>query len=78
MKLPRLVSKRRAAFTLVEVAIALAVIGFALVAIIGVLPTGLEVQKNNREETIIDHDANYFLNAIRHGERGIDDLTNYV
>ncbi|TAK92773.1 MAG: hypothetical protein EPO07_19085 [Verrucomicrobia bacterium] len=70
--------RRHAAFTLVEVAIALAVIGFALVAIIGVLPTGLEVQKNNREETIIDHDANYFLNAIRNGTRGLDDLTNYV
>lgn len=66
------------AFTMVEIAISLAVIGFALVAIIGVLPTGLEVQKENREETIINHDAIYFMSAIRSGSRGVDDLTNYV
>lgn len=67
-----------AAFTLVEIAICLAVIGFALVAIVGVLPLGLNAQKENREDTIIDHDANYFVNLIRNGERGADDLTNYV
>src|SRR5882762_8920418 len=80
MKLSRSLQPVRsfAAFTLVEIAIALAVIGFALVAIIGVLPAGLEVQKNNREETIIDHDANYFLDAFRNGSRGLDDLTNSV
>jgi prepilin-type N-terminal cleavage/methylation domain-containing protein len=65
-------------FTMVEIAIALAVIGFALVAIIGVLPSGLEVQKDNREETIINQDATYFMDAIRSGARGADDLTNYV
>jgi hypothetical protein len=63
---------------MVEIAIALAVIGFALVAIIGVLPSGLEVQKDNREETIINQDAVYFMDAIRSGARGADDLTNYV
>ncbi|MCL4787138.1 MAG: type II secretion system GspH family protein [Verrucomicrobia bacterium] len=65
-------------FTMVEIAIALAVIGFALVAIIGVLPSGLEVQKDNREETIINQDAAYFMDALRNGARGADDLTNYV
>jgi hypothetical protein len=63
---------------MVEIAIALAVIGFALVAIIGVLPIGLEVQKENREETIINQDAEYLMSAIRSGARGADDLTNYV
>lgn len=66
------------AFTMVEIALALAVIGFALVAIIGVLPTGLQVQRENREETIINQDAQVWLNAIRSGARGFDDLTNYV
>jgi prepilin-type N-terminal cleavage/methylation domain-containing protein len=65
-------------FTLVEIALALAIIGFALVAIIGVLPFGLNVQRENREETIVVQDANYFLDAIRTGARGLDDLTNYV
>jgi len=68
----------QAAFTMVEIALALAVIGFALVAIVGVLPLGMEVQKQNREDTIIDHDANFFMDAIRNGSRGLDDLTNYV
>jgi type II secretory pathway pseudopilin PulG len=70
--------RRVAAFTLVEVALALAIIGFALVAIIGSLPFGLNVQRENREETIIVQDANFFLDTIRNGARGLDDLTNYV
>lgn len=65
-------------FTMVEIAIALAVIGFALVAIIGVLPIGMEAQKDNREETIINQDAVYLMDAIRSGARGADDLTNYI
>jgi len=68
----------RHGFTLIEIALSIAIIGFALVAIIGVLPAGLNVQRDNREETIIVHDANYFLDAIRSGARGLDDLTNYV
>jgi hypothetical protein len=63
---------------MVEIALSLAIIGFALVAIIGVLPIGLQVQRENREETIINQDANVWLSAIRSGARGYDDLTNYV
>lgn len=68
----------RAAFTMIEIAISLAVIAFALVAIIGVLPTGLSVQKDNREDTIINQDGPYWLEAIRSGSKGLDYLTNYV
>src|ERR1035438_5335527 len=67
-----------AGFTMVEIAICLAVIGFALVAIIGVLPIGMNTQRDNREETIINQDATVFIEAIRGGARGLDDLTNYV
>jgi type II secretory pathway pseudopilin PulG len=63
---------------MIEIAISLAVIGFALVAIIGILPAGMSVQKENRQETIITQDATVFMNAIRNGDRGIDDLTNFV
>lgn len=66
------------AFTMIEIAISLAVIAFALVAIIGVLPTGMNVQKDNREDTIINQDGPYWLEAIRTGARGLDYLTNYV
>ncbi len=78
---PRLVSDTaaiRSGFTMIEIAISLAVIGFALVAIIGILPTGMQTQKENRQETIINQDANMFLEAIRNGGKGFDDLTNYV
>jgi type II secretory pathway pseudopilin PulG len=81
------------AFTMVEIAIAIGVIGFALVAIIGILPTGMNVQKDNREDSVISQDAPYFLDAIRNGTpvtngllaanngysaQGLDFLTNYV
>ncbi len=66
------------AFTMIEIAISLAIIGFAMVAIIGVLPIGMNTQKDNREETIINQDAAVLLDAIRNGARGLDYLTNYV
>ena len=69
---------RRPAFTMVEIAISLAIIGIALVAIIGVLPLGMNVQRDNREATVINQDATVFIEAIRNGARGLDDLTNYV
>jgi type II secretory pathway pseudopilin PulG len=67
-----------AAFTLIEIAICLAIIGFALLVIIEVLPTGLDTQRDVREETIINQDATVLLEAIRTGALGADDLTNYV
>ena len=63
---------------MVEIAISLAIIGIALVAIIGVLPLGMNVQRDNREATVINQDASVFIEAIRNGARGQDDLTNYV
>lgn len=55
------------AFTLVEVALSLAIVAFAMVAIIGVMPAGLNVQKENREDTILSQDAALLLEAIRSG-----------
>jgi type II secretory pathway pseudopilin PulG len=63
---------------MIEIAISLAIIGFALVAIIGILPTGMNAQRDNRQETIVNQDASILLDAVRNGERGLDDLTNYV
>jgi hypothetical protein len=62
---------------MVEIAICLAIIGFALVAIIGVLPLGIQVQSDNRQDSIINHDGTYFLDAIRKGAPP-DDLRLYV
>jgi hypothetical protein len=66
------------AFTIIEIALCLGIIAFALVAIIGALPTGLNVQKNNREQTIIGQDATVWVELLRSGAQGYDDLTNYV
>src|SRR5262245_22627857 len=60
-------------FTMIEIAIALGVIGFALVAIIGILPSGLEVQRDNRSETIINQDGTFWLETIRNGRPRLDD-----
>ena len=69
---------KEAAFTMVEIALCLGVIAIALVAIIGVLPTGVRVQKDNREDTIINQEGLLWLEAIRSGSKGLDYLTNYV
>jgi type II secretory pathway pseudopilin PulG len=65
-------------FTMVEIAFSLAIVAFALVAIMGVLPTGMTVQKDNREDTLINNDGAFWTEALRSGSRGLDDLTNYV
>ncbi len=66
------------AFTMIEIALSLAIVAFALVAIMGVLPAGINVQKDNREDTLMKSEAQYFLDALRSGAHGIDDLTNFV
>ena len=63
---------------MIEIAFSLAIVAFALVAIMGVLPTGMTVQRDNREDTLINHDAGFWMEALRSGSRGIEDLTNYV
>lgn len=75
---PRGSTRPAAAFTMVEVAISIAVVAFALVAILGVLPTGFDVQKRNRESTIIHQDGSIWLEALRGGAWGLDYLTNHV
>jgi hypothetical protein len=59
--------RNTAAFTMIEVALSLAIVAFAMVAIIGVMPAGLNVQRENREDTIISQDAALILEAIRSG-----------
>src|SRR5688500_3342975 len=66
------------AFTMVEVALSLAVVAFALVAIIGILPTGMTVQKDNREDTLMNQEGRFWIEALKNGARGLADLTNYV
>jgi hypothetical protein len=70
--------KTARAFTMIEVALSVAIVAFALVGILGVLPTGMRVQKDNREDTVINQDGLYLIEAIRSSTRTLDELTNYV
>lgn len=63
---------------MVELALSMAIIAFAMVAIMGVLPAGLQVQKANREDTIINQEGAFFLEAIKNGSMGYDQLVDYV
>lgn len=72
---------------MIEIAMAIGIIGFALVAIIGILPTGMNSQRDNRADNLINEDANFFMQALRSGSvvsNGVvygtqfDFLTNYV
>ncbi len=71
-------SGTRGGFTLIEIALCLAIIAFALVAIIGVMPLGMTVQKDNRADTIINQDGMYWLNLLRGGSTGTVDLASFV
>ena len=66
-KVRRAAPHSSAAFTLIEVALSVAIVAFALVAIIGVMPAGLNVQRENREDAIINNDARFLIDAIRSG-----------
>jgi hypothetical protein len=63
---------------MVEIALSIAVVAFALVAILGVLPTGLQVQRDNREETIVNADGAYLMEALRTGSDRLGLLSNAV
>ena len=66
------------AFTMIEIAISLAVVAFALVAIIGVLPRGLNTQRDNRTETTINLDAQYWMDVLRNSAKGTNLLIDHV
>ena len=66
--------RRQAAFTMVEIAICLAIVAFAMIVIMGVLPVGMQVQKSNREDTVINLEGQYFLESIRSGSLGTPEL----
>jgi type II secretory pathway pseudopilin PulG len=77
--LHRVAVRQQSAFTMIEIAIALGVIAFALIAIIGILPTGLQTSRDNREETIINQDARLLLEAVKTGGRDLaSDIGSYV
>jgi type II secretory pathway pseudopilin PulG len=67
---------RAGGFTMAEVVLALAVVAFGLVAVLGVLPIGLNTNRDNRYETMIVQDVEYWMNAIRGGRLSMDTINN--
>ncbi len=61
----RTIRKSTDGFTMIEIAISLAIVAVAMVAILGILPAGLTVQQENREDTIMDLEAEYYMQLIR-------------
>lgn len=59
-------------FTMIEIAICLGIIAISLVAIIGILPTGLRVQQDNMRDSLLAQDGMLLLDAMRSG-RGVGD-----
>jgi uncharacterized protein (TIGR02598 family) len=56
---------RTAAFSLVEIVIALGVAAFALVAVMGMLPAGLKVQQSSVQQTTANEIMAAILNDLR-------------
>lgn len=55
---------RQSAFSLVEVVLALGVISFAIVAILGVIPTGLQTSHSSQDETRAGQLAQAILSSM--------------
>jgi len=66
----------RKAFSLVEVVLALGLVSFCLLAIVGLLPTGLRSVKNASAEAAAVNALNYLDSAIRNATT--TDGTDYV
>jgi len=70
------IARRDSAFTMVEIALCLAVIAFALVAVAGVLPTGFRINKDCNYEGLMAREAQYLLQLVNSGGHDADYLTN--
>lgn len=57
------------AFTLTEIALALGIISFGLVAVLGMLPAGLGAMRHGRDELAAAHCLRYLSDSIRRAER---------
>src|SRR5437773_5503964 len=68
---------RNAAFTMVEIALCLGVIAFALVAIIGVLQPASALHRTNRKDTIFNKKGCWLWKPIGSACQGLDYWRNF-
>jgi len=62
------------AFTLPEVTLAIGIVALGLVGVFSILPFGLTAQKDNREETIIRYEAQFWREALLSDGLLLDEL----
>ena len=62
------------AFTISEVTLAVGIIAFGLVAIFSILPFGLSAQRDNRDETLIRYEADYWFSVLQSGGLPLESL----
>jgi hypothetical protein len=63
------------AFTMPEVAVAVGVGAFGLVAVFSVLPFGIKAQRDNRDDTVIRYEGEYWAEALLGEGLGLADLS---
>jgi hypothetical protein len=66
--------KLKKGFTIPEVTLAVGIVAFGLVAIFSILPFGLSAQKDNREETIVRYEAEYWFAVLQAGGQPLEEL----
>ena len=66
--------KASGGFTIAEVTMAVGIVAFGLVAVFSILPFGLTAQKDNREETIIRYEAQYWFAALQAGGLPLEEM----
>ena len=62
------------AFTLPEITLAIGVVAFGLVAIFSILPFGLTAQKDNRDDTIIRLEAEFWKDWLLLNAPSVEDI----
>ena len=66
--------KSEGGFTISEVLLAVSVVAFGLVAVFTILPFGLTAQKDNREETIVRYEAEYWFAVLQAGGMPLESM----
>jgi uncharacterized protein (TIGR02598 family) len=65
-----------AGFSLVEVVLAIGIVSFALVAVVGLLPAGMKSIKNAKEQAAAVNVLNAIANALRCAEKNGNSFSN--
>ncbi len=67
----------RGAFSLVEVAVALGVVSFAVIALLGLLSAGMKAGKSSQQDTVLALAARYVLSDLKRQPFGAPSITSY-